>query len=517
MPEPALFDDGPPPPCPAPFNMAAHTFAAAGRAPDKVALEVLAAPGAVSERWTHGALAEAVRRTAGGLAARGLGRGDRLLLRLGNSSDFPVLFFAANALGAIPVPTSALLTPPEVGGIIADLEPALIALGSGLDLPETAGAPVIGPAEIAALRAAAPLAFAATGPDDPAYMVYTSGATGRPKGVVHAQRAAWARRMMWDGWYGLTPDDRVLHAGAFNWTYTLGAGLTDPWAIGATALIYAGPPDRGVWPRLAAAHGATVFAAAPGVYRQMIDAGDDLAAGFAGLRHGLSAGEALPDPLRRAWSRATGRPIFEAIGMSEVSTYVSFSPTRAPVPGFTGYPQPGRRIAVLPETGETPVARGEDGLLAVSRRDPGLMLGYWRRPEETAAALRGDWFLTGDRARMAADGAIAYLGRADDLINAGGYRVSPQEVEAALLAHPSVADAAAVERAVRPGVSIVAAFYVPRGAPPPDADLAAHCAGMLARYKCPRAFHPVPALPRDANGKLLRRRLREAAPPATEA
>ena len=132
---------------------------------------------------------------------------------------------------------------------------------------------MIGPAEIAALRTAEPLAFAATGPDDPAYMVYTSGTAGRPKGVVHAQRAAWARRMMWDGWYGLRPDDRVLHAGAFNWTYTLGAGLTDPWAIGATALIYAGPADRAVWPRLCAAHGATIFAATPGVYRQMLEAG----------------------------------------------------------------------------------------------------------------------------------------------------------------------------------------------------------------------------------------------------
>ena len=513
MPDLALFDDGPPPPCPAPFNMAAHTFAAAARAPDKVALEVLAAPGVVTERWTHGALAEAVRRTAAGLAALGLRPGDRLLMRLGNSSDFPVLFFAANALGAVPVPTSAQLTRVEIAAIIADLAPSLIACGPGLELPDAPGAAVIGPAEIAALRNAEPRPFAATAPDDPAYIVYTSGASGRPKGVVHAQRAAWARRMMWDGWYGLTEHDRVLHAGAFNWTYTLGAGLTDPWAIGATALIYLGPPDRTVWPRLAAAHDATIFAAAPGIYRQMLDAGADVSTGFAALRHGLSAGEALPEPLGRAWSDATGKPIFEAIGMSEVSTYVSFSPSRPPAPGFTGYPQPGRRVAILPETGVTPVARGEDGLLAVSRRDPGLMLGYWRQPGTTAASLRGEWFLTGDRARMAEDGAVAFLGRVDDLINAGGHRVSPQEVEAALLRHPGVADAAAVERAVRPGVGIVAAFYVPRGAPPPEAELAAHCAGLLARYKCPRAFHPVASLPRAANGKLLRRSLREAPPP----
>ena len=113
---------------------------------------------------------------------------------------------------------------------------------------------------------------------------------------------------------------------------------------------------------------------------------------------------------------------------------------------------------------------------------------------------------------MAADGAIAHLGRADDLINAGGYRVSPQEVEAALLRHPAVADAAAVERPIRPGVSVVAAYYVAQGAPPDDAELAAHCAERLARYKCPRSFHRVPSLPRNANGKLMRRALRDIAP-----
>jgi acyl-coenzyme A synthetase/AMP-(fatty) acid ligase len=315
--------------------------------------------------------------------------------------------------------------------------------------------------------------------------------------------------MMWQGWYGLTPDDRVLHAGDLNWTYTLGAGLTDPWAIGATALVYAGPRDRTIWPRLVAAHGATIFAAVPGVYRQMLEAGAVHAEDFARLRHGLSAGEALPEPVRTGWTAATGREIYQAIGMSEVSTYVSFCPAHPPVAGRTGRPQPGRRIAVLPETGGNPVARGTDGILAVSRRDPGLMLGYWRREAETAAAFRGEWFVTGDRARMEADGSITGLGRANELMNAGGYRVSPLEVEAVLAAHPGIAEAAVAERRLRPGVAIVAAFYVPRAAPVAEADLAAYCAARLARYKCPRAFTTVEALPRGRNGKLDRRALAE--------
>ena len=378
---PSLFDDGPFAPCPAPFNMAAHTLAAAAATPDKTALEVLAAPGEVAERWSYAALADAVRRTAGGLAAAGLRPGDRLLLRLGNSADFPVLFFAANALGAIPVPVSAQLTPSEVAAILADLEPRLIALGPGLALPDDPGAPGPRP-DLAGLREHAPAAFAATAPDDPAYIVYTSGTGGRPKGVVHAQRAAWARRMMWDGWYGLTPDDRVLHAGAFNWTYTLGAGLTDPWAIGATALIYAGPPDRHVWPALAAAHGATIFAAAPGVYRQMLDA-PGLAAGFAGLRHGLSAGEALPEPVRAAWTGATGKPIHEALGMSEVSTYISVvaRPPRA---------ARRRRLPAARPPRRDPARRRRDAG-AARRRRPARGLPPRPRPDaRLLAAPRGD-------------------------------------------------------------------------------------------------------------------------------
>lgn len=191
---------------------------------------------------------------------------------------------------------------------------------------------------------------------------------------------------------------------------------------------------------------------------------------------------------------------------------MSFSPTSPPVPGAAGRPQRGRRVAVLDEAGAAPVPRGTDGLLAVGRRDPGLMLGYWRRPDETAAAFRGDWFLTGDRARMDADDTIVHLGRADDVMNAGGFRVSPAEVEDALLAHPGVREAAAVELAVRPGVTVIAAFYVPEGAPPDDAALAAHCAACLAAYKTPRVFRAVPALPRDANGKLRRATLRTPPP-----
>ena len=498
--DPSIRDQGPFAPCPARFNLAAYTLAPAAAAPDRVALEVIAAPGAAAARWRFAALEAAIRGTMTGLARARLARGDRLLLRLGHDIDFPVLFFAAAGMGALPVPTSPQLTASEVRQAVAAVTPKLTAAHPGLH-PDGPG--VIGPEAFRPWRDLPPADWADTAAHDPAYIVFTSGTGGRPRAVLHAHRAAWARRMMWADWYDLRADDRVLHAGAFNWTFTLGTGLMDPWAAGATALIHAGRPDRGVWSALAAAHGPTLFAAAPGVFRQLLATGTVTREAFASLRHALTAGEAMPPRIRAAWQAASGRPVFEALGMSEVSTYASEAPHRAGL-----LPQRGRRVAVLDGAGAA-VPRGAAGRLAVSVRDPGLMLGYW-----TGAApdlpLTGEWFVTGDRARMAADGALTHLGRAGDVLNAGGHRVAAAEVEAVLLAHPGVAEAAVLELPVRADVAVIAAFVVsePQAAPTADA-LAAHCARHLARYKCPREIRIVPHLPRTSTGKVLKRRLRD--------
>ena len=502
-PQLSLYDRGPPPPCPERFNLARHTLQAAGAPPDKIALEIIHDPAAPSDRFSYADLLGAVGGTMTGLRDQGMQPGDRVLLRLDHTLDFPLLFFAATGIGALPVPTSPQLTKGEISAIAAALSPRLTIASPGIAVPEDAT--VIDADTAAAWRDLPGSDFADTARDDPAYIIFTSGTGGRTKGVVHAHRAAWARRMMWDGWYGLGPADRLLHAGAFNWTYTLGTGLTDPWAAGATALIHAGPRDRGVWASIAHRHSPTIFAAAPGVYRQLLSTGPARDA-FASLRHGLSAGEAMPDPLRRAWQQLTGTPILEALGMSEVSTYISQSPGN-PVP----LPQPGRRVAVL-DPGGMPLPRGTDGELAVSDRDPGLMLGYWRADAPPDLPLSGEWFRTGDRARMAQDDAITHLGRLDDILNAQGYRVSAREIETVLQDHPAVAEAAATTRTVRQGVAVLAALVVPHE-DVSNTDLAAHCARHLARYKVPRDIRIVDALPRTATGKIARHRLADWQPP----
>jgi acyl-coenzyme A synthetase/AMP-(fatty) acid ligase len=246
-----------------------------------------------------------------------------------------------------------------------------------------------------------------------------------------------------------------------------------------------------------------MFAASPGVYRQLLRTPP---ARSPSLRHGLSAGEKLPDATRAAWEEATGTPIFEAFGMSECSTFVSGSPAHPAPPGTLGFPQAGRRVAVLGEDGC--VSRGEPGVLSVSRRDPGVMLFYWNAEADTAARFDGEWFLTGDLVSMAPDGALTYLGRADDMMNAGGIRVSPLEVENVLNAHPGIAESAAVEVLVKADTTVIAAFYVPNGTVE-QAELERYAAKKLAGYKCPRIYTEVAALPKGPNGKLLRRQLRE--------
>lgn len=485
-------------PAPASFNMAGHVLRHVDRLADKNALEILHADG--PQIWTYAQLSRAVLGTATGLLNLGLVAGDRVILRLGNSAEFPITYLACIAVGLIPVPLSTQLAPPEVRKISANIQPACT-IQSDENTPESGK--TLSADKLPALHFLPPADFALGDPNRPAYIIHTSGTSGQARAVVHAHRAVWARQMMWDGWYGLVEDDRLLHAGAFNWTYTLGTGLMDPWAIGATALIPADGTDATTLPALLAKSNATIFAAAPGVYRRLLRG--DMPT-LPSLRHGLSAGEKLPEATKTAWIRATGTDVHEAFGMSECSTFISGSPNHPAPAGASGFAQKGRKIGII-ENGH-PVPRGDVGTIAIDRADAGLMLGYLNAPEDTAEKFQGDWFLTGDLGIMAADGAVTYAGRNDDMMNAGGYRVSPIEVENALTAHPQISEAAAVEIKVKQDVCIIAGFYVSEDVIE-DASLAAWCADNLAGYKCPRQFVSVETLPRGANNKLLRRVLRQ--------
>lgn len=499
----AVFDQGACDPCPTTFNMAGYVLEQATVQPGKTALCVVGAGGI--ETWTYGDLAGAVQRMAAALGAAGLVAGDRVLLCLGNTTDFPVLYLAAIAADILPVPVSPALTGPELDTIVRLISPDLIISGAGGQLPPSCHGRHMAVADLHAPPYPDPFTFVMGDPNRPAYVIFTSGTGGQPRAVVHAHRAIWARRMMWQGWYGITPSDRMLHAGAFNWSYTLGTGLMDPWAIGATAYVAGHDIDIHDLGGLMSQHDITLFAAAPGVYRRMLRRA---LPHFPRLRHGLSAGEKLPAAVRTDWHSATGRPIYEAFGMSECSTFISQPPDRRTTANTIGYPQPGRRVAIVDENG--PVSCDIPGQIAVSRNDLGLMLRYLDAPDVTAACFQGEWFCTGDAGAMAPDGAITYLGRVDDMMTAGGYRVSPVEVENAMRGHAEIVDCAAVDGVTGDGTTLITLFYIADHDIAPE-TMAAYAALTLARYKQPRVFKRIDALPRGANNKIQRRVLRDGA------
>lgn len=506
------------PPAPPPqrfperFNIARYCLAShAAVRPEKTAL-IIAGGDGEARRWSYGEIDTMVRRVTCGLRAVGMPPGARVMIRTDNDLPYVLAFFAAMAAGCVPLPSSASLTSEEAEFLLEDSGAAALVLSPRLGLTHAvpAGVRVLEDGDIRRLAADGPLTdYADTAAEDPAFLIYTSGTVGRPKGVLHAQRVAWGRRPMYDGWYGIGPDDVVLHAGAFNWTYTLGVGLIDPWANGATAVLYNGPADPAVWPELIARHGVSIFATVPSLYRRILKYGRLRPEGLATLRHGLSAGEALPPSLQQAWREATGTKLYEALGMSEISTYISTGPGMAIRPGSPGRAQPGRRIAILDAAaGEARLLpAGQTGLLAVHRSDPGLMLGYWRRPEEEALVYRGEWFCGGDMAHLDADGYVWYHGRHDDILNPGGFRLSPLEIEGVLAHHPMVHEVAVGEIAVSPELKLLAAFVVPEGTDANEAALLAWAQQHLAAYKLPRRIVFVPQLPRNRAGKLLRREL----------
>ena len=499
------------------FNMAEYTIArAAENTPDKEALLVFDDPNGKSpyEVYTYQDLDGAVLRLAAGLQDLGLEPQSRVIINLGNTSDYALLFFGAIAAGLIPLPASDQATPGDIEFLIDDCSAQAIAVPLNAPQAHIPGhVHILTAADVTKLKFHDRRAvYAPTKSNDPAYLIYTSGTTSKPKGVLHAHRAAWGRRPMYKDWYAITQNDRMLHAGAFNWTYTLGTGLTDPWANGATSIIYTGKKSPELWANFIPATRATLFAAVPGVIRQILKYARPAPGSLSPLRHALVAGETPPPGLFEDWKTATGTELYEALGMSEISTYISSSPSTPRKPNTIGKPQTGRAIAILPEDDQDsdkstePLPVDAEGLLAVHKSDPGLMLGYWKRPEEEAEVFRGAWFIGGDLAVFDEDGYVTHLGRANDVMKALGYRVAPQEVEAALSKHPEIADVACRELKVRADVSVVAAFVVPKDwtSLPSKEDILEFAGRELASYKCPREIRFVRNLPRTPNGKLKR-------------
>ena len=460
----------------------------------------------------------------------GVKPGDRVLIRLPNSLDYPIAFLGAMKMGAISVPTSTLLTAEEVAYLAKDSGATVLVTdatawyGMADALTETPNLQHILLSQAQEIKPHARFnvqslahnldvisGFEAPHPtkaDDPAYLVYTSGTTGYPKGVLHAHRALLGRQPAAQYWFNYSDSlqDRIMHSGKFNWTYVLGTGLMDPLYLGKTVIVHEGKNDAQKWLDLIRKHEATIFIGVPTIYRQILQKTSVENNVLPSIRHFMSAGEHLSDEVLAQWHARFGLDIYEAVGMSEFSYYLSQSIYRPIRPGSAGFPQPGHDIRLLnPETMQ-PVETGEEGMICVPDTDPGLFLRYWNLDEETRKYKHDGYFFTGDYAKYDSDGYIWFLGRKDDIIKSFGYRVSPYEIERVYKGHPDVADCAAVGEELEKDKLLVVAYVILK----PDAkatadDLLQFGKQHLAAYKTPKTVYLAHDFPRTKNGKILRK------------
>lgn len=465
------------------------------------------------------------------LRNEGIESGERVLIRLPNCLDYPIAFLGAMKLGAISVPTSTLLTVEEVLYLARDSAAKVLVTDKAMwtklkdhvaDCPQLKLVLLSGPGQVDDDVPAMKVLDLTdslqqiqtwqppkeTAADDPAYLVYTSGTTGYPKGVLHAHRAMIGRSPASSYWFDFSESkqDRILHSGKFNWTYVLGSGLMDPLYLGKTVIVHEGKNDATLWPRLIAKHEASIFIGVPTIYRQILQKTDFRKTDVPSLRHCMSAGEHLSDEVLQLWRERFAIDIYEAVGMSEFSYYLCETKSRPIRPGSAGFPQPGHDIQLLDPESLKPVAVGEEGMICVPENDPGLFLEYWNLPEETAKLKHDGWFFTGDYARYDEDGYLWFLGRKDDIIKSFGYRVSPYEIERVFKSHPAVSDCAAVGEEIDKDKILVVAYVILQEHQQVTADeLQAFGKQHLAAYKAPKIVYIAKEFPRTKNGKILRR------------
>jgi len=481
--------------------------------PDKTAL-VWVPTGA---RYTYAELDTRAVRCARVLReVLGLSPDDRVALLADNCVEYLDLFFAAPKAGVILVPLGTRLTPPELAGILEDAEPAVFFYGSEhaetvKALRELAAVPrwiaLDDFAELAAgLAAASSWQPARRGPEDLHCLLYTSGTTGRPKGVMIPHR-----QVIWNGYntvvgWQLQADDvspvftPLYHAGG------LAAFLVPIFTIGGTIVLHRGFEAAEVW-RTIEAEKCTVVLGVPTIWKMLLEAPEWAAVDLSHVRWLISGGAPLPGYLIEAYQRR-GVVFKQGYGLTEVGVNcfamtVEESVARA---GSIGKPLPFTETRLADEQGDE-VPAGEVGELWI--RGPHVCRGYWRNPEATAAALDAEgWFHTGDLARRDAQGFHWIAGRKKDMIISGGVNVYPAEVEGELLLHPDVRDAAVVGVPHPTWGEVGIAFVVARAEIGPEA-LAGFLAGRLAKYKLPREFRFVDALPRTAYGKVVKGELRQ--------
>ncbi|MEU9233193.1 type I polyketide synthase [Streptomyces subrutilus] len=473
---------------------------------------------------TYGDLQARTRRLAGHLAGLGVQRGDRVAICLGNTVSTVESYLAIVRAAGIGVPLNPASSLAELEYLLADSGATVVitdpvqaerlrgsAVGSGLTMLVTGGAPGRPGAHSYDELAVAEPAEAARddlGLDDVAWMFYTSGTTGRPKGVLSTQRnCLWSVAACYVPIPGLTDQDRVLWPLPLFHSLSHIACVLSVTVVGATARIMDGSAAQDVITALGEDN-STFLAGVPTTYHHLVTAARQNGFSAPALRIGLVGGAVTGSGLRRDFEEVFGVPLVDAYGSTETCGAITINPPDgARVDGSCGLPVPGVGVRIVdPGTGlDVPV--GQEGEVWVS--GPNVMAGYHNSPEATAAAMRDGWYRTGDLARRDDAGYFSIRGRIKELVIRGGENIHPEEIEAVLRTVESVADAAVAGVPHETLGEVPVAYVVPGPSGFDPATLIDRCREQLSAYKVPEQVHEVDAIPRTASGKTKRRMLAE--------
>ena len=488
--------------------------------PDKVAF-IDASTGA---QLTYGELAEQAHRFANALRQRGMVPETRVMLAMLDTLEWPVVFLGCMLAGVVPIAANTLLTTRDFDYMLRDSRAQALFVSKPL-LPTFE--PLVG--QISTLkemfvaggegeRSVAHLVASGkpdqqvegTCSDDACFWLYSSGSTGAPKGTVHlhshlVQTAELYGRAV----LGIREDDVVYSAAKLFFAYGLGNALTFPMAVGATAVLLPSRPTPADVFGVLRKYRPTIFYGVPTLYAALLADASRPKKSELNLRVCTSAGEALPADIGQRWTAEYGTEILDGIGSTEMlHIFLSNRPGKVRY-GTTGQPVPGYELRIIGDDGRE-CGPGEIGELQISGPSSAIM--YWNNRTKTKNTFAGEWTRSGDKYTCDADGYYTYGGRSDDMLKVGGIYVSPFEVEACLMTHPAILEAAVIGVADSDGLVKPKAYVVLKtGSEATAGDLQAHVKTKLAPYKYPRWIEFLPELPKTATGKIQRFRLRAAA------
>ncbi|MBI2202462.1 MAG: long-chain fatty acid--CoA ligase [Candidatus Rokubacteria bacterium] len=485
----------------------------ATRFPDRVAIrdvdhETLAERRAL----TYGALFRAAQGVAAGFGQRDLEPGARIALCLPNGSDLVVGYYATWLAGGVAVPANPQAREAELADHLTDAGVSLV-VGAGegraAAVAEKVGLPFIDLDAFRAMQALPPRAAAPCAPEDVAVLLYTGGTTGLPKGAMLTHRNIVANTIQFAGWYDFAPGDEIS-VGAIPMYHSGGMSgvMNVPLSAGATILAFAKFSASAV-ARAVTQYRATRLFGVPTMFIALLNDADGRRADYSCLRACRTNAAALPPAVKAAFDELVGREVLvEGYGLTETSPLTHANPVGRAKAGSIGIPLPDTDARIVDLDTGTEVAAGASGELQI--RGPQVMRAYWKRPDDTARAIRDGWFATGDVAQMDDDGYFAIVDRKKDVINTAGFKVWPREVEEALYAHPAVRLTAVVGVPDDYRGEAVKAFVVLKDSANGTTadDLIGFCHERLTAYKAPRIVEFRTELPLTETGKLLRRSLR---------